>query len=123
MSVYKEGYAIVNQIMSQQVRIYDDACDYGVLMSKGDNNFNMVKQLVADYRDNNVDIKHNKYSTGSTSVARVVLFNEWQWAEDGSYRDRYPASRYEDVYNVTVVVSKPNRYTKIMYVTITKVVD
>lgn len=123
MSVYKEGYIIVNKIMSQQARIYDDACDYGVVMTKGDDNFDMVKQLVADYRDESVEVKQDKYASGSTSVARVKLFNEWQWREDGSYRDIYPASRYDNIYDVTVVVSKPNRYTRIMYVTITPVVD
>lgn len=49
MSVYKEGYKIVETIINRSKQIWDDSVDFGVLVNKGDANWNMVNQLVTQY--------------------------------------------------------------------------
>lgn len=39
MSLYKEGYNIVCDLIKRQVQIYPDAADYGVPVNKDDKNW------------------------------------------------------------------------------------
>lgn len=51
MSVYKEGYYIIKEIEKRSVQIYSDAADFGAPVRKGDELWNMIKQLADWYGD------------------------------------------------------------------------
>ena len=76
MSIYKEGFYALNEIQSQQIQIYDDACDYGVPVRKNDRNWNLAKQLFESYGDK-LTRKQHDYSTGSNVYSFVTLIDEW----------------------------------------------
>jgi hypothetical protein len=76
MSVYKEGYFIVDAIEKASKQIYPDACDYGVLVNKKDKFWNMAKQL-ADWYGVKETRKHNKYGTGESVSIDIELLDEW----------------------------------------------
>ena len=76
MSVYKEGYYIVDQIMKAQVQIFPDACDFGAPTKRGDKLWNYAKQLANDY---GTDVtKVNRYGTGRSAMKRISLRREHQ---------------------------------------------
>lgn len=76
MSVYKEGYYAVKELQKSSARIYPDACDYGVPVKIGDNNWNLAKQLGEWYGDKSSRVVH-KYSTGWNVDMVVTLMDEW----------------------------------------------
>ena len=76
MSVYKEGYFIVESLQKQSKQIYPDACDFGVLVKKGDANWNMAKQLIEWYGVKETR-KVEVYSTGKSVDCDVELLDEW----------------------------------------------
>ena len=41
MAIYREGFHAVKSLQEQAIRIYDDACDYGVPVKKNDANWNL----------------------------------------------------------------------------------
>lgn len=77
MSVYKEGFYIVELIQKNSKRIWPDACDYGALTKKGDELWNCVKQLFEWYGDDEKHRKLQKYGTGLTLTREVELIDEW----------------------------------------------
>jgi hypothetical protein len=81
MSIYKEGYHALNEIQSQQIRIYDDACDFGVPVKKNDSNWNLAKQLFAMYGDKTTRKQHD-YSTGSNVYSFFTLIDEWSVSDE-----------------------------------------
>lgn len=49
MSVYKEGFMIVEAIMRKEQRIFSDAADSGTIVTKGDSTWKSIKQLYDGY--------------------------------------------------------------------------
>lgn len=76
MSVYKEGYSIVEEIEKLSQRIYPDACDYGVPVTKGDRMWNAMNQLTEWYGEKETR-KVARYSTGVSVEIEIVLMDEW----------------------------------------------
>lgn len=119
-AVYREGYHCIDIIQQNSVQIYPDAADFGAPYNKGDKIYNATKQLVDTYKDKNIPIKNNKYSTGASSEATVTLIDEWA-VSDG---DKTVAEATEK-YLVNCVTSKGgikyNGQTYTGYVTVTKI--
>lgn len=88
MSVFKEGFYIIQNLLKKQHRIYPDACDTGVLVNSGDSNFNACKQLCDWY-----GIKSTKsateYETGKSCRMYVHLIDEWKTGESIYYKIEY----------------------------------
>ena len=80
MSVYKEGFMIVEDLKSRSQYIFNDAADFGVPTKKDDATWNMVKQLTDWYGVKNTRKEH-RYDTGRSVQMNVELMNEWT---DGS---------------------------------------
>jgi len=76
MSVYKEGYYIIKQILENSKQIYNDACDYGAPVTKGDNMWNRMKQLVDDFGLPETRTVHD-YGIGKTVSIHIKLMDEW----------------------------------------------
>jgi hypothetical protein len=77
MSVYKEGYEIINTIMRNSKQIYSDACDLGRIPTrKGDKMWVMVKQLIEMYGVDGTRYSV-KYATGTTVIHDIELTDEW----------------------------------------------
>ena len=72
MSVYKEGYYCLEQLIANSKRLYPDACDFGCPVNKDDIHFNFAKQLVNDY--GKMDTR--EVWEGGVSI-NVVLMDEW----------------------------------------------
>ena len=72
MSVYKEGYYCLEQLIANSKRIYPDACDFGCPVNKDDIHYNFAKQLVNDYGE----IDTREEWLGGVSI-NVVLKDEW----------------------------------------------
>jgi hypothetical protein len=75
MSVYKEGYYVVDIISKASKQIYLDACDFGAPANKGDNIWNWAKQLV-DWYGVEGTRKSINYGTGKIVESIVKLMNE-----------------------------------------------
>ncbi len=75
MAVYREGYTALELILSQTVRIYNDACDTGVPTKQGDAIWNAAKQLVKWYGDKNTR-SEERYSTGRSCKSDFTLIDE-----------------------------------------------
>jgi hypothetical protein len=72
MSVYKEGYYAIKEITNHSTQIFSDACDYGAPIKKNNTLWNLVKQLVDQYK---VD---GTRESGEWGVSNVVeLMDEW----------------------------------------------
>jgi len=74
MSVYKEGYYIIAEIQERSKQIWNDSCDYGVLVNKNDTLWKNAQQLAAWYGDPKT---RNKYY-GGVSI-EIKLMDEWGW--------------------------------------------
>lgn len=72
MSVYKEGYYAVSQILNNSKQIWNDSADFGAPYKKGDQIWNLVVQLATDYGINSTIVKHPTYSE-----ITVALMDEW----------------------------------------------
>ena len=81
MAVYREGYHAVSELEKNQIRIYPDACDYGVPVKKGDRNWNLAKQLFDMYGDKE-SRKVHRYSTGINVDSVVTLIDEWAVSDE-----------------------------------------
>lgn len=75
MSVYKEGWHAVNVLETRQRPVFDDAADYGVPVIKGDDNWNLTKQLV-DWCGDKETREVHRYMTGTTATVIVELIDE-----------------------------------------------
>jgi hypothetical protein len=111
MSVYKEGFALIQQISLRSARIYKDAADFGAPTIKGDIVWNSVKQLVADYGDKDT-YRKNEYETGSDVYCQVVLRLEFG-----------PRKGEEIRYHVSYVTTKNGNLSRDMdgYVTVSQI--
>ena len=76
MSVYKEGYHIIESIMNQSRQIFPDAADFGVPVTENDSNWNDIKQLVEWYGVKETR-RIDKWNGGSSVVCIVELMDEW----------------------------------------------
>jgi hypothetical protein len=75
MSVYKEGFHAIALIKQNSRQIYPDAADFGMLVKKGDQNWNWTKQLCDWYGVKETRV-FEKYATGHTLSQVVSLMNE-----------------------------------------------
>jgi hypothetical protein len=80
MAIYREGFHAVKTIQEQAIRIYDDACDFGVPIKKNDANWNLAKMLFTMYGDKDTRHQHN-YSTGTNVYTFFTLIDEWAVTE------------------------------------------
>ena len=99
MSVFKEGYSIVNQITKSSKQIFPDACDFGTLIKKGDSIWNDLKQLIDWYGVEGTRVE-NRYSTGSSVSHKIKLMDEW--AVSDGYKTVEQATEYYIVEYVTI---------------------
>ena len=92
MSVYKEGFFALAELVPQQKQVYNFACDYGVPMFKDDKNWNLVKMLVEFYGDDD-SRKIIRYDVGTTVSININLMDEWQTGDDYTYELTYVTTR------------------------------
>lgn len=85
MSVYKEAYFVIAEIIKQSVQIYPDACDFGVPYRKGDKNFTMVKEMLAPY-GNEKTKKVNQYAIGKDASIVIEVMDEWDSGAEEKYK-------------------------------------
>jgi hypothetical protein len=95
MAIYREGYHAVQELKSQSIRIYDDACDYGVPVKKNDKNWNLAGMLFKTYGDKTTRQQHN-YSTGKNVYSFVKLIDEWAVSDE-----RKTLKQATDVFRLT----------------------
>jgi hypothetical protein len=77
MAVYKEGYSAINRIKRESVQIYDDACDFGAPVKKGDSLWNELKQLVDWY-----SVEGTKSQSDLGCSAEIYLMDEWAVSDE-----------------------------------------
>ena len=76
MSVYKELFYTAEQIEKKSIRIYPDACDYGVpIFSNTDPLILMVKGVKEAYDG---EVSTESYGTGSTQTVKIMGLDEWK---------------------------------------------
>ena len=92
MSVYKEAYHALNEIQSQEIRIYDDACDFGVPVRKNDSNWKLSKWLFSMYGDKTTRQQHN-YSSGKNVYSFITVIDEWDTLATETYSMCYTTCR------------------------------
>jgi hypothetical protein len=66
MSVYKEIGKLAQKIESRSNRIYSDACDYGVKVTRYDSLLREIKSVCKDQYD--LKSETSKYPTGATQT-------------------------------------------------------
>jgi hypothetical protein len=81
MAIYREGYHALEEIQSQSIRIYDDACDYGVPVRKNDKIWKLANMLFSMYGDKQYRKQHN-YSTGKNVSTFITLIDEWSVSDE-----------------------------------------
>ncbi len=81
MAVYREGFELLKNLQKASRQIFKDACDYGVLVTKDDINWNYAKQL-ADWYGDKATRKVVKYETGLTLDIIVTLIDEWAVSDE-----------------------------------------
>lgn len=111
MAVYREGYYAIKEIQKASKQIYPDACDYGVLVKKGDSIWNLAKQLGDWYGDKNTRVV-NKYSTGTSSDITVTLIDEWAVSDEVK-----TISQATENYHLSYVTCNDKGYDGIISVT------
>jgi len=78
MAVYREGYMILEQYEKQKSQIWNDACDEGVAVNKGDKLSGAMLQLVEWYGD-----KATRKETAPNQVQiEVTLMDEWAVSDE-----------------------------------------
>lgn len=87
MSVYKEGYEMIEKMMKGSRHIYPDSCDWGIPTHKGDKMWVMVKQLIEMYGVDGTRYSV-KYATGTTVTQDIELGDEWSEGH-GHFTERY----------------------------------
>jgi len=81
MAIYREGYHAVDKIIKNSKNIFSDACDNGAPTRKGDEIWNLAKQLVEWYGDKE-SRKESRYSTGSSVTNVITLIDEWAVSDE-----------------------------------------
>jgi len=81
MAVYREGYKMVEELMNSQRQIWNDAPPHGIIVSKGDKNWNLASNLVAMYGIPE-SRKVTKFLTGETVTSKVKLVDEWAVSDE-----------------------------------------
>jgi len=80
MSVYKEGFEALQQIISNSKQIWGDSADFGVLAKKNDKFWNFAK-LLGTYYSDITSRKVNVYQTQSGYMKSqsiiIMLMDEW----------------------------------------------
>lgn len=79
MAVYREGYMILEQYEKQKVQIWNDACDEGVLINKGDKNYGAMMQLIEWYGDK---VTRKVLGTGNQVQIEITLMDEWAVSDE-----------------------------------------
>ena len=75
MSVYKELFHTAEQVEKNSIRIYPDACDYGMpIFSNGDDIIKWVKSIIEQYKGK---VTTERYDTGSTQTIVIQGIDEW----------------------------------------------
>jgi len=120
MSVYKEGYCIVDQIHKRSKQIYPDACDYGALTQIGDELWKMVKQLIEWYGlpETRSQVDYGSNNEYHTLEVIVELMDEWNTGRIEPFLITYTTIKgkvngvyYDDYFTVE---KKPSREPKKM---------
>jgi hypothetical protein len=88
MSVYKEGFKIVRMIRAASQQIWDDSCDYGALVCKGDPLWMAAKQLFEMYGSKD-ERTEERYETGATVTATIRLLDEHGSGDEVKYMLEY----------------------------------
>jgi hypothetical protein len=93
MSVYKEGYYIIDEIERASYQIYPDAADYGAPVVKGDKLWNAVGQLYDWYGDKETR-RLQEYGTGKSVefVAELVVEGDYRKGEYDYFKIEYHTS-------------------------------
>jgi len=97
MSVYREGYYIVEQYEAKKVQIWPDSADEGVPVKSFDLFSKQIKQLVDWY-----GIKETrKVSNERKEVSiEVELLNEWRYSDDRGDGNYKSMNDYKDRFRV-----------------------
>jgi hypothetical protein len=77
MSVYKEGFAIVEMLERNQAAIYNDAADCGVFTKFKDATWKAVVQLVEWYA-----VKGTRKATNAGPTTTIKLIDEWAVSDE-----------------------------------------
>lgn len=115
MAVYREGYSIVEKIQRAPKQIWGDSADYGVLVKKGDENFNAMKQFVEWYGVEGTRVQSN-YSTGTSVAQHVQLMDEWAVSDQ-----RKTVAEATDMYNAEYVTISDPKLLKQGYIGIVSI--
>ena len=101
MSVYKEGFFIINQLNEKKKPIWlkEDRV-YGVLTNKGDRIWNDVKQLVEWYRVRDIDTR-KEWDKGVSE--EIELLDEWAFS-DGRKTEEQATERWKITYNIQSII-------------------
>ena len=93
MSVYKEGYYIIDEIERASYQIYPDAADYGASVVKGDKLWNAVGQLYDWYGDKETR-RLQEYGNGKSVefVAELVVEGDYRKGEYDYFKIEYHTS-------------------------------
>lgn len=88
MSVFKEGFRILEDIHKHSIRLYDDAIDFGCLTKEGDAHWNSIRQLVQMYGEKGT---RSEFDLGGCSqvIQEVQLMDEWQTGDTFVYKVSY----------------------------------
>lgn len=105
MSVYKEGFYLIEFIEKKSKQIYDDAADYGAPVVKDDSVWNAMKQL-SDWYGEKSTKKVDNYSTGTTASIEIHLLDEWNTKKPVNYKMTYVTTRDHKEYDGYVYVER-----------------
>lgn len=91
MSVYKELIYAAAEVQRKSVRIFEDACDYGVpVYSFTDSIILLVKSIIDQYR---AKVETSKYSTGATQIITVEGLDEWNTGKEFTVKFGYVTTK------------------------------
>ncbi|VDM07208.1 unnamed protein product [Wuchereria bancrofti] len=85
MSVYKEAFRTMEELGRQQTQIFDDACDYGIPITKeNDKPIQLVKQLIDQYfNPEGGDTRTiTQFNLGVTITIRMTFIDEWNTGKE-----------------------------------------
>lgn len=98
MAVYREGYSILEMINSNAQAVFNDACDLGAPVEKGDALWYGIKQLYEWYGEEG----SKKRETGWSYSFVVELMDEWAVSDK-----RKTEEEAIDRYKVTYTLMEP----------------
>ena len=95
MSVYKEGYSIIEDIQNGHREVYGDACDYGVPVKKGDKmwtNIQMLKEMYGpneEFPEDGLEMHKDIFG----GCFDILLMDEWA-VSDGRKTEEEATEKY-----------------------------